>query len=208
LGFAFSEVAPFADDVKREARYSMGEHCNGLYGSGALAKLRELHSAFAKSGNECQRGSEARKEWERALGQAGPALLSAAEENERLLTLIRMIACNNDAEWGRQLARHHLGFSNPHATPAVGPGNSAPACRVGLAAAIIEQIFDDADALFRQRLKDRGFELPYLVIAVTPDGQAVLRGNVSADVLRSFGEGLKDVADELAGPPEAGVATH
>jgi hypothetical protein len=37
-----------------------------------------------------------------------------------------MIACNHDAEWGRQLARHHLGFSNPHATPAVGPGNPAP----------------------------------------------------------------------------------
>jgi hypothetical protein len=183
------------------------ERCNSLYASGALAKLRELHNALAKSGNQCQ-CSEARKEWERALCQAGPALLSAAEENERLLTLIRMIACNHDAEWGRQLARHQLGSSNPHAIPAAEPGNSAPACKVGLAAAIIEQILDDADALFRQRLKDRGFELPYLVIVMTPDGQAVLRGNVSADVLRTFGEDLKDVADQLAGPPELGVATH
>ena len=91
----------------------MGENCNGLYGSGVLAKLRELHNAFANSGNQCQLGNEARKEWEWALCQAGPALLSAAEENERLLTLIRMIACNHDAEWGRQLARHHLGFSKP-----------------------------------------------------------------------------------------------
>ena len=104
----------------------MKEPCNGLYASGALAKLRELHNAFAKSGNQCQCGSEARKEWERALCQAGPALLSAAEENERLLTLIRMIGCNHDAEWGRQLARHHLGFSKPHAIPAAGAGNSAP----------------------------------------------------------------------------------
>ena len=119
-----------------------------------------------------------------------------------------MIGCNHDAEWGRQLARHQLGSSNPHAIPAAEPGNSAPACKVGLAAAIIEQILDDADALFRQRLKDRGFELPYLVIVMTPDGQAVLRGNVSADVLRTFGEDLKDVADQLAGPPELGVATH
>ena len=116
----------FANDAKREAHYSMSEPCNGLYGSGALAKLRELHNAFAKSGDQCQLGNEARKEWEWALCQAGPALLSAAEENERLLTLIRMIACNHDAEWGRQLARHHLGFSNPHAIPAVGPGNPGP----------------------------------------------------------------------------------
>jgi hypothetical protein len=208
LGFAFSEVAPFADDVKWKACYSMGENCNGLYGSGALAKLRDLHDAFAKSGNQSQLGNEARKEWERALCRAGPALLSAAEENERLLTLVRMIACNHDAEWGRQLARHHLGFSNPHAIPDAGPGNPAPGCKRGLAATIIEQILGEADAVFRQRLKDRGFELPYLVIAVTPDGQVVLRGNVSADVLRSFGEDLKDVADELAAPPAPGAAAH
>ena len=80
----------------------MKEPCNGLYANGALAKLRELHNAFAKSGNQCQFGSEARKEWERALCQAGPALLSAAEENERLLTLVRMIARNHDAGWDRQ----------------------------------------------------------------------------------------------------------
>jgi len=104
----------------------MSEHCNGLYGSEALAKLRELHNAFAKLGNECQRDSEARKEWERSLCQAGPALLSAAEENERLLTLIRMIGCNHDAEWGRQLARHHLEFSNPHTIQSAGLGKSAP----------------------------------------------------------------------------------
>ena len=32
---------------------------------------------------------------------------------------------------------------------------------------------------------------------MTPDGEVVLRSNVSADVLRSFGEDLKNVADEL-----------
>jgi hypothetical protein len=75
-------------------------------------------------------------------------------------------------------------------------------------AAIIEQILGEADAVFRQRLKDRGFELPYLVIVVTPDGQVVLRGNVSADVLRSFGEDLKNVANELEAPPDPGDTTH
>jgi hypothetical protein len=56
----------------------------------------------------------------------------------------------------------------------------------------------------RQRLKDRALELPHLVIAVTPDGRVALRSNVSADVLRSFGEDLKNVADELTAPPEPG----
>ena len=76
------------------------------------------------------------------------------------------------------------------------------------AAAILEEILGDADRLIRQRLKDRGLELPHLVIAVTPDGQVVLRSNVSADVLRSFGEDLKNVADELTAPPEPSDTTH
>jgi hypothetical protein len=71
-------------------------------------------------------------------------------------------------------------------------------------AAILEEILGEADALIRQRLKDRGLELPHLVIAVTPDGQVVLRSNVSADVLRSFGEDLKNVADETRRTAEAG----
>ncbi len=69
-------------------------------------------------------------------------------------------------------------------------------------AAILDDILNEADALIRQRLKDRSLELPHLVIAVTPDGEVVLRSNVSADVLRSFGEDLLSVADELTAPPE------
>jgi hypothetical protein len=54
----------------------------------------------------------------------------------------------------------------------------------------------------------RGLELPYLVIAVTPHGEVVLRSYVSADVPRSFGDDLKNVADELTAPPEPGDTTH
>jgi len=54
----------------------------------------------------------------------------------------------------------------------------------------------------------QGLELPHLVIAVTPDGQVVVRSNVSPNVFRSFGEDLKDVADELEAPPEPGDTTH
>jgi hypothetical protein len=50
--------------------------------------------------------------------------------------------------------------------------------------------------------------VPHLVIAVTPDSQVVLRSNVNPDVLRSFGEDLKNVADELTAPPEPGDTSH
>jgi hypothetical protein len=76
------------------------------------------------------------------------------------------------------------------------------------AAAILEEILGEADALIRLGLKEQSLELPHLVITVTPDGQVVLRSNVSPDVLRSFGEDLKNVADELTAPPEPGDTTH
>ena len=76
------------------------------------------------------------------------------------------------------------------------------------AAATLEEILGDADELIRQRLKDRGLELPHLVIAVTPDGEVVLRSNVSPDVLRSFGEDLKNIADELDAAPTLDDTTH
>jgi len=72
------------------------------------------------------------------------------------------------------------------------------------AAAIPEEILLEADALIRQRQKDRGLEFPHLVVAVAPDGQIILRSNVSPDGLRSFGEDLETVAGELTGPPEPG----
>jgi uncharacterized protein with HEPN domain len=88
-------------------------------------------------------------------------------------------------------------------------------CWVGLdrgmpqdAVAILDEILGEADPLIRKRLKDRFPELPHLVIAVTPDGEVVLRSNVSADVLRSFGEDLKNVADELEALPKPGDTTH
>ena len=50
--------------------------------------------------------------------------------------------------------------------------------------------------------------MPHLVIAVTPAGEVVLRSNVSPDVLRSFGQDLINVADELEAPPTLGDTTH
>jgi hypothetical protein len=73
---------------------------------------------------------------------------------------------------------------------------------------ILGEILGEADALIRQRLKDRDLELPHLVIAVTPDGPVILSRNVSPDVLRSFGEDLLTFADDVGGPPEPGDTTH
>jgi hypothetical protein len=76
------------------------------------------------------------------------------------------------------------------------------------AAAILEKILNEADALIRQRLKEKGIDLPHLVVGATPDDQIVVRTNGDADVVRSFGEDLKKVADELTDPPEPGDTTH
>jgi hypothetical protein len=75
-------------------------------------------------------------------------------------------------------------------------------------AALLEEILGEADALIRRRLEERQLEVPPLVVAVTPDGQVVLRSNVSPDVVRSFGEDLINVADELSAPPAPGDTTH
>lgn len=76
------------------------------------------------------------------------------------------------------------------------------------AAAILDEILGEADALIRQRLKQQGLELTHLVVGATPDNQIVVRCNGDPDVLRLFGEDLKNVADELTAPPEPGDTTH
>ena len=91
--------------------------------------------------------------------------------------------------------------SEPRRSQAMTQGISDPA-------RVLEDILGEADALIRQRQKDRGLEFPHLVVAVTPDGQVVLRGNVSPDGLRSFSEDLGTVANELTAPPEPGDTTH
>jgi hypothetical protein len=73
---------------------------------------------------------------------------------------------------------------------------------------ILEEILSEADALIRQRLKDRGLELPHLVIAVTPVSEVIFRSNGSADVLRSFGEVLVNAAGDLTAPSEPVDTTH
>jgi hypothetical protein len=72
----------------------------------------------------------------------------------------------------------------------------------------LENVLAEADVLVRLRLKEIGLEVPHLVVAVTPDGEVVLRSNVSPDLLRSLGEDLKNIADELEATPVPGDTTH
>ena len=73
---------------------------------------------------------------------------------------------------------------------------------------ILEKVLAEADAVIRVRLKEIGLEVPHLVIAVTPDGEVVLRSNVSPDMLRSFGEDLMNIADELEASPAPDDTKH
>ena len=72
------------------------------------------------------------------------------------------------------------------------------------AAAILGEILSEADALIRLRLTEQGLDLSHLVVGATPDNQIVVRSNGDAEVMRSFGEDLKNVADELEPTAEAG----
>ena len=42
----------------------------------------------------------------------------------------------------------------------------------------LENVLAEADVLVRLRLKEIGLEAPHVVVAVTPDGEVVLRSNV------------------------------
>jgi hypothetical protein len=45
----------------------------------------------------------------------------------------------------------------------------------------LEKVLAEADTVIRVRLKEIGLEVPHLVVAVTPNGEVVLRSNVSPD---------------------------
>ena len=72
----------------------------------------------------------------------------------------------------------------------------------------LDEILGEADALIRLRLKEQGLELPHLVVGATPYNQIVVRSNGDHEVMRSFGEDLQEVADELTAPPQPRDTTH
>ncbi|GEP57358.1 hypothetical protein [Reyranella soli] len=73
---------------------------------------------------------------------------------------------------------------------------------------ILENALSEADEILRRRLNEGGVEMPHLVIGVTPNGEVVLRSNVSPDVLRAFAQDLIRIADEVEAPAGPDDATH
>jgi hypothetical protein len=75
-------------------------------------------------------------------------------------------------------------------------------------AAILEAVLSEIDTLLRARLEEGQLRVPHLIIAATKDGQAVLRGNVDPDTLRSIGKDIIEIADEITRQPTEGDTTH
>jgi hypothetical protein len=75
-------------------------------------------------------------------------------------------------------------------------------------AANLEAVLSEIDGLLRRRLEENQLVVPHLLIAATKDGQAVLRSNVDPDTLRSIGEDIIEIADEITRQPTEGGTTH
>lgn len=75
------------------------------------------------------------------------------------------------------------------------------------AAAELEQILSEADALIRRRLEESGLLAMHVTLAITQDGMAVVRTNAGPDLLRSMGEELVDLSGRIE-PPRPGEAKH
>ena len=73
---------------------------------------------------------------------------------------------------------------------------------------VLEQILGEAHELIRRRLQETGLEAPLLILGATPDNQVILRGNVDMEGVRTFGESLQAVADEISASPSPGDTTH
>jgi len=72
----------------------------------------------------------------------------------------------------------------------------------------IRLILREADELMRRRFQEARLIVSPILAGVTPDRAVILHTAVSPDLLRWFGEDLKNIADELEAPPEPGDTTH
>ena len=104
--------------------------------------------------------------------------------------------------------------------PAWRPGHSAATYRQGArsqtmtrdmkdSATVIRSILREADELICRRRKESRLNVSHILAGVTPDRKVVLHTNVSPDVLRWFGEDLKNIAQDItaAPKPDATVAS-
>lgn len=72
----------------------------------------------------------------------------------------------------------------------------------------IRLILREADELMRRRFQEARLNVSPILAGVTPDRGVVLHTAVSPDVLRWFGEDLKNIAQGMAPPAKARGAKH
>ena len=72
-------------------------------------------------------------------------------------------------------------------------------------ATVIRSILREADELICRRLQESHLGMSHILAGVTPDRKVVLHTNVSPDVLRWFGEDLKNIAQDITAAPKPGA---
>lgn len=72
----------------------------------------------------------------------------------------------------------------------------------------IEAVLSDIDESLRKRLRVIGVDLAHIVVAIAPDGSAIVRGNVDPMGLRAVAEDLANLAEETMQQPSDGEAIH
>lgn len=73
----------------------------------------------------------------------------------------------------------------------------------------LQTVLTDVDQLLREKFRDLGLpDTPFVVVAISPDNQLVLRGNLSPDGLKHMAEDLSDAADDTKTWPANDDAVH
>ncbi len=68
----------------------------------------------------------------------------------------------------------------------------------------IQAILTDVDDLLSKKLSALGVEIPYLFVAVAPDGTALVRGNVDQEELNKLANEVEEAATEgMLRPPDS-----
>jgi hypothetical protein len=71
----------------------------------------------------------------------------------------------------------------------------------------VEAALTEADGLLRRQLADGELEdIEYFMLAIGPDGAAVIRGNCGPDALRAIAVVLEEIAKEVEA--DRGVGPH
>ena len=70
--------------------------------------------------------------------------------------------------------------------------------------AAISSILREANELICRRLQEARLMVSPVLAIVTPDRKVTLRTNVSPEVLRWFGEDLKNIAEKIGAAPKLG----